>query len=176
MRTSTLTFWLATLLALTFASGSFAQQASTGSIAGTVADPSGQVVPGASVKLTYELNGEQRSTTTNEVGDFFFGALAPGAYTVRVEAKGFRPLEQRGNILAASARLALGTMQLQVGSVSETVEVTAQTATVATTTSSQSTTIDSKMMDLVAVKGRDPMSIFKTLPGVTADSGRRYLG
>src|ERR1041385_6779721 len=95
------------VVALWFAVSAFAQQASTGSIAGTVTDPSGQVVPAASVRLTFELNGEQRNTATNETGDFFFGALAPGAYTVHVDAKGFRTLEQKGNILAASARLAL---------------------------------------------------------------------
>jgi carboxypeptidase family protein len=149
------------------ATSAYSQQASTGSIAGTVIDPSGQVVPAAAVKLIFELNGEQRNTTTNETGDFFFGALAPGAYTVHVDAPGFRPLEQKGNMLAASARLPLGNLQLQVGSITETVEVVALSANVATTTSAQAATIDSKMMDLVAVKGRDPMSIFKTLPGVS---------
>jgi hypothetical protein len=143
-----------------------AQQGSTGSITGTVSDPTGQAVPGAKVKLTFELNGDERSGVTNEVGDFFFAALVPGAYTVRAEAAGFRPLEQKGNLVVAAGRLALGKMQLEVGSVTESVLVTAQGAAVATTTSAQATTVDSKMMDLIAVKGRDPMSIFKTLPGV----------
>ena len=44
--------------------------------------------------------------------------------------------------------------------------VTAQSAQVATTTTAQATTIDSKQMELVVVKGRDPMSVFKSLPGV----------
>src|SRR5438552_3148691 len=144
----------------------FAQQGSTGSIAGTVTDPSGQLVPGATVKLTSELNGEERSTTTNDTGDFYVGALVPGPYTVRVEAAGFRPFEQKGNNLLSAGRLALGKLALEVGSVTESVQVTAQTATVATTTSAQAATIDSKQMDLIAVKGRDPMSVFKTLPGV----------
>jgi hypothetical protein len=143
-----------------------AQQGSTGSIAGTVADPSGQVVPRATVKVTSELNGESHSEVTNDTGDFFFGAIVPGAYTVRVEAPGFRPLEQKGNVVLSSARLALGKLVLEIGRVTDSVMVTAQTATVATTTSSQSATIDSKQMDLIAVKGRDPMSVFKTLPGV----------
>jgi hypothetical protein len=155
------------LLALMLAAIVSAQQGSTGTITGTVVDPSGQIIPGAKVKLTFELNGEERSEVTNETGDFFFGALVPGSYTVRVEAPGFRPREQKGNILAAAARLALGKLQLEVGSVTESVLVTAQAAIVATTTSAQATVIDSKQMDLIAVKGRDPMSVFKTLPGVT---------
>jgi hypothetical protein len=143
----------------------YGQQGSS-SIAGTVADPSGQVVHRATVKITSELNGESRTAVTDETGDFVFAAVVPGAYTIRVEAPGFRPLEQKGNMVLSSARLALGKMALQVGSVQESVQVTAQTSTVATTTSSQSATIDSKQMDLIVVKGRDPMSIFKTLPGV----------
>jgi hypothetical protein len=153
-------------LTLILTMSAFAQQGSTGSIAGTVVDPSGQVVPKATVKVTSELNGESRTAETNETGDFFFGAITPGAYTVRVEATGFRPSERTGNMVLSSGRLALGKLALEVGSVSESVQVTAQAAIVATTTSSQSTTIDSKQMDLIVVKGRDPMSIFKTLPGV----------
>src|SRR5438270_841786 len=68
-------------LALLVASSVFAQQASTGSISGTVIDPSGQVIPGATVKITSELNRESRSGTTNETGDYFFGAVDPGVYT-----------------------------------------------------------------------------------------------
>ena len=52
---------------------------SAGSITGTVADSSGQMVPKATVKLTSELNGESRTTQTSETGDFFFGAIAPGS-------------------------------------------------------------------------------------------------
>ena len=70
-------------------------------------------------------------------------------------------------MLAAAGRLALGRLQLEVGSVTESVLVTAQSAQVATTTTAQAATIDSKQMDLIVVKGRDPMSVFKTLPGVT---------
>src|SRR2546425_13113892 len=103
-------------LTLILAMSAYAQQGSS-SIAGTVADPSGQVVPKATVKITSELNGESRTAETSETGDFFFGAVAPGAYTIRVEAPGFRPLEQKGNMVLSSARLALGNLALQVGSV-----------------------------------------------------------
>ena len=113
---------------------------------------------------------------TNDVGDFFFPAMTPGAYLVRVEAPGFRPLESKGNVLAAAGRLALGKLQLEVGSVTESVMVTAQSAQVATTTTAQATTIDSKQMDLIVVKGRDPMSVFKTLPGVTDHRRPGHLG
>lgn len=144
----------------------FAQQGSTGSITGLVADPSGNLIPSAAVKVISELNGESRNGVTNETGEFFFGALSPGAYTVRVDAPGFRPFEEKGNIVPAAGRLVIPKIQMVIGSVTESVMVTAQSAAVATTTTAVATMIDSKQMDLVAVKGRDPMSIFKTLPGV----------
>jgi hypothetical protein len=154
------------LLALMLAFAAFAQQGSNGTILGTVTDPSGQSVPGAKVKIVSELNGEEKSTLTNDAGDFFFPAMAPGSYSIRIDASGFRPLESKGNVLPAAGRLAFGKLQMEVGSVSESVMVTAQNSQVATSTTAQATTIDSKQMDLVVVKGRDPMSVFKTLPGV----------
>src|SRR4051794_37316178 len=94
------------LLAILFAGFAFAQSSS---ITGTVADPSGKVIPGASVLLTSELNGQTRSVNTDENGDFAFNALGAAAYSLRVEAPGFRPVERKGNNVLAASRLALGT-------------------------------------------------------------------
>src|SRR5215211_7430104 len=121
MKSATTRIALSLLLAL----AAYAQQGSNGSISGTAVDPSGQAVPGAKVKVVSELNGEEKATLTNEVGDFFFPAMVPGGYMVRVEAQGFRPIESKGNVLAAAARLALGKLQLEVGSVTESIQVTA---------------------------------------------------
>ncbi len=158
--------FLAAGLILVLAITAMAQQGSTGSISGNVTDGSGGVVPRATVKLTSERSLETRESTTNEAGDFFFGAVVPGPYTVLVEAPGFRRLEQKGNILLSAARLELGRLSLEVGSVAEAVEVTAAADTVATTTSAQTATIGSGQMEKIPVRGRDPMSVFKTLPGV----------
>ena len=81
-----------------------------------MADSSGQVIPAAEVTLSSEHTGEQRKATTNEVGDFVFPALVPGRYTIRVESKGFRPSELKGNDVLSSARLAVGTIVLEVAS------------------------------------------------------------
>src|SRR4051794_19157510 len=105
--------WSSLGVGLLLAIMAYAQQGSNGSISGTVSDPSGQSVPGAKVKVTSELNGEEKSTVTNDVGDFFFPALTPASYIVRVEAPGFRPLESKGNVLAAAGRLALGKLQME---------------------------------------------------------------
>lgn len=145
---------------------SLSAQALTGSISGTVADPSGQVIPGALVKLTNQLSGEERSAATSGNGDFSFQALVAGTYDIRIEAKGFRPLERKGNVLLAASRLALGNIQLDVGSLAETITVTAQGAAVATTVTAQTAVLDSKQVAQISIRGRDPVSLLRILPGV----------
>ncbi len=51
----------------------------SGSIGGSVTDPSGQLIPGAAITLTSEMSGEQRSATTNETGTFLFPGVSPGS-------------------------------------------------------------------------------------------------
>src|SRR5580692_1201138 len=154
---------LALLLA---ASVAFAQMnIATGSISGTVTDSSGQVIPGALVTLTYELNGEVRTATSNGSGDYSFQALVEGAYSVRAQAKGFRQLEKRGNMVTAGARVSIP-MQLEVGSTSETITVSAQGEAVATTTTADTARIENQQMAMTPDRTRDPLSLLALLPGV----------
>jgi hypothetical protein len=136
------------------------------SITGTVADPSGKVIPGATVKLTFELNGESRATTTSENGDFAFNALAAGVYDLRIESAGFRAAERKGINVLAATRVAIGTIPMDVGVVSESISVMAQGAGVATTTTSQEAHLDQKQVAMISIRGRDPMSMLRILPGV----------
>jgi hypothetical protein len=77
--------------------------------------------------------------------------VAPGAYTVRVHAAGFRVLELKGNVVLSSTRLAVGTLRLEVGSVNESVEVTAQTSMVQTDSSEKSELVDLKELQNVSI-------------------------
>ena len=113
-----------TVLALTSALlfvNSASAQTSTGTISGRVVDQTGQVVPEALVKLTSERLGDVRDATTNGSGEFVFPALVPGPYSRAVQAKGFRQYSSQGNNLLPSARLELGTIQLEVGLVTESI-------------------------------------------------------
>lgn len=65
------------------------------------------------------------NATTSEGGDFVFTALQPGTYTVSVTAQGFKKLDRPNMVLNANDKLALGTLSLEVGSITESVEVTA---------------------------------------------------
>jgi len=82
------------------------------------------------------------------------------------QVQGFRPLERKNNVVLAAGRLAVGTLQLEVGSVTESVLVTAQGAGVATSTTATSDVIDSKQVSMISLRGRDPISILRILPGV----------
>lgn len=66
---------------------------STGSIRGTVTDPSGAAVQEAKVTLTNKDTAQVTSTTTSSTGSYSSGELSPGNYVVRVEKEGFRPVE-----------------------------------------------------------------------------------
>src|SRR5947209_15510608 len=65
--------------------------ANKGSIVGTVADPRQAVIPNSKVTALNAAIGLTRETTTNEAGQYRFGALDPGTYQVKAEAPGFAP-------------------------------------------------------------------------------------
>lgn len=93
-----------------------------GSISGTVTDPNGGVVPGATVTFT-NADDEDVDVTTNSTG-FFQASLPPGAYTMKVSSPGFKDLAVNGFNIKAGSRVTYNA-RLDVGSVSETVTVAA---------------------------------------------------
>src|SRR5689334_14854764 len=124
MRTSAPRLMLCALLLLLPAVHAAAQD--TGIVTGTVVDASGQILPGASVALVNEGTTDVRAQTSNARGEFTFRAVPPGRYTVTVELSGFRKFEQRNNVVNASSQLALGSVKLEIGALTESVTVTAQ--------------------------------------------------
>lgn len=150
-------------------------QSITGSLAGSVADSSGSIVPGATVKLTNEGNGQERVGVTESNGDFVFPSLAPGRYTIRVAATGFRPHERKGNVVLTGQRLAAGVITLQVGEVTETISVAAQGVGVQTE-SSNTALLDSRQVAMQGLRGRDPISMLRLLPGVEQGKISDMLG
>lgn len=151
-------------------------QTVTGTISGSVVDASGQVVSDAAVTLINERTNDARNTLTNETGSFNFPAVQPGAYTIRVEQRGFQILLRTGNVLTANERLALDNLQLSVGDVSETVTVTAEGTQVQTDSSEHSALLSAKQLELVSVRGRDVVSLLRVLPGVSFRGESETLG
>jgi hypothetical protein len=144
----------------------YAQTTTTGSMSGTVVDSTGQVLPGANVTIINEPTGEERHGTTNDVGDFSFPALVPAPYTIRVTMSGFRPLEVKGNVVLANGRLAVGLLRLDIVELTEVVSVSAVGEALATTRTSHEAVLDLQQVTNLSIRGRDPVSLLKILPGV----------
>jgi hypothetical protein len=87
------------LLALALAAlSASAQSGNAGTIRGTVTDPSGAVIPTATVHLSNELSGYEQTTETDSTGQFVFPNVPFNPYRVSVSAKGFAPLLQNAEI------------------------------------------------------------------------------
>ncbi|HSD47967.1 MAG TPA: TonB-dependent receptor, partial [Pyrinomonadaceae bacterium] len=107
-----------------FAGSVFAQTSTTGSIEGTVTDPTGAAVAGVTVTATRQ-GGRSTTATTNDEGFFRMLALEPGMYTISIEAeKGFGKYEQ-ADVPVNLSRTSTVTVQLRPAGATETVTVTA---------------------------------------------------
>ena len=95
----------------------------TGTIAGTVLDPSGAAVIGAKVTVTNVATGFTRDTQSAVDGGYLFPLLPVGTYSVAVEAAGFHRSEQKGIQVKADQSSAVS-ISLQIGATSETISVT----------------------------------------------------
>ena len=145
-------------------------QSVNGLISGTVLDPQGASVPGATVTLTDQLTTARQATQTEQNGALVFPEIRPGTYNLAVEKTGFERFEKMGISLVTADRLSVGTLKLKVGSSKELVMVTAETSPVETTSSEQSALVSSEEMAALPVIGNDYVSLTKIVPGST------YLG
>src|SRR6185436_10826714 len=102
------------LFILVFLSLVASAQAPTASVSGKVVDPTGAVIPNATVTVTGS-DGRQTSATSDQVGSFQVQSLAPGAYRVSADAAGFAHYTQPAVTLAPGSNLKLDlTLQVQV--------------------------------------------------------------
>lgn len=148
----------------------FAQSAS-GTISGTVRDPNGAIVAGATVEVTNNATGEKRSATTSEDGTYTIPNLPVGTYSVNVTSAGFAP----GTATAVNVSVSFTTtldLSLSLQGASESVTVVgADTATSLNTTDQQLSTLISnkKILDLPLLS-RDPNSLVLLAPGTAAST------
>jgi hypothetical protein len=166
----------ALVVLLVFASIASAQQAiSTGTITGVVLDEQGLPVPGALIEVTNTQTREQRSTTSNNTGIFNVPALVIGRYTVRVTLSGFGTVEKTDVQLQSNETYNAGTVTLHAG-VTETVTVKADPIGVQTTTAVRTSVLDTSTIDTLVSRGRDPVRLLNSLPGVDPNIGGLITG
>lgn len=141
-------------------------QTITGSITGSILDPSGASVAKAEIKLTQVATGNIRTLQSNDQGDFVAGSLQPGVYTLTAEAPGFKGFQQTGIVLSAAETLSLGRLTLALGAATERITVEATGLTVQLTSSERSGVINNSQLENLLTKGRNPMSLIGLMPGV----------
>lgn len=160
----TLRFSLTLLLACTAAKA----QAPTGQITGTITDPTGAVVGGATVTLTNPATNLQRTTVSNDAGIYDFPALLPGVYNLKVEKQGFQTVTRSGVELQV-AQVARLDFTMRVGNVSEVVEVTGAAPVLETETTELGTVIENKRILELPLNGRNYLQLASLIPGATTN-------
>jgi len=133
------------LSSLLLVSSLFAQE-TTGGLQGTVKDPSGAVVPKASVVLTGTSLGGEKSLDTDSSGYYRFANLPPGTYTVVVKAAGFSELK-RDNIAIEVGHLPTLDLVLSVGAAGTVVEVNSQAPVIDVTTNTNQTNVTQDILE-----------------------------
>src|SRR6266568_3503645 len=170
MRTKALLFTLLFSLLAVNASAQF-----KASLQGTVTDPNGAVVVGATVTVTNKATGISHEAVTSDTGFYRVPELAPGAYTVTVEAPGFKKSVSNDVVVEAEQPRGFD-VTLQVGAVQESVTVTAAPSGLQTEDANVSNTISEQQILTLPQYGRDPYELVRLTPGVFGDGARQGNG
>ena len=142
-------------------------QSDNSSVVGTISDPSGALVAGAKVTITSEVTGAAHETVSNRSGFYTVADLAPGKYTVAVNAPGFSPLTSTNNNLDPSLPATIN-LSLQPGGGKEQVEVRAEESTLQADSSTLGRVVTGKQMEALPLDGRNPIYVALTKAGVTS--------
>ncbi len=147
-------------------------QTSSGSISGTVYDPSGAVIPGAQVKLSGTETGELvRTLTTDNLGAFSAPLLRPSVYTVEASAQGFKTLRRTGIVLRVDDTLALR-LTLDPGATTESINVTAAAELLEERTNAVGQVVDEKTMQQLPLNGRNYLQLGSLAAGAVPSRSR----
>src|SRR6476659_7703467 len=146
-------------------------QVTTGSIGGTVKDPQGGVIPGATVVLISETqNTKSAPVVTNETGDFVFVNVKSDTYTLEVTMDAFKTVRKTGVRLGAAERVSAGVLTIEPGGVAETVEVKGESPMVQANSGERSFTVDTEAVQNLPLQGRSFTQLAALAPGVTGTS------
>lgn len=153
-----------TLLAA-LAPASLLAQSVTGTLAGSITDPSGLNVASAEVTITNADTGWTKSQKTDESGIYTFPNVPTGRYNIVVEAAGFKKAELQNVQLSVDQRVRAD-IQLTVGNVSETIEVTASAGLLQSDSSEVGTTVGETQIRELPLNGRNFVQMTRLIPGV----------
>ncbi len=145
-----------------------AQTPSTGALTGTVTDPSGAVIAGATVTLTNNGTGEARSATTDANGSYRFGLLTPGSYSVQFSASGFKTVTVP-SVTVNVTETAVLNRRLEVGAQTQSVTVQATTEAIQTQSAANGGVVSGQEITSLPLVSRNYTQIISLSPGVVAN-------
>ena len=154
----------------------YSQTASTGALTGKIFDPSGALVPGATVRLTNPGSGDSRSAITDGGGNFHFLLLLPGKYDLQVSKASFAPLALPSLNVRVTETLPIE-LHLRIGAVAETVQVSSAGSIVQTNTVALGRVVNQSAVTALPLVTRNFAQIADLSPGVaTGVSNAGELG
>ncbi len=167
------------LLGCTFSAAVYAQSSggNAGTVRGTVLDPSGAAIMGAAVEIQNPVSHYNKTTKTDNQGNFEFFNVPFNNYHVAVNASGFQPGAQDVDV-RSSLPLDIK-IPLMIGAATQTVEVTAEASDLLENTSTTHTDVDRALFDKLPLESQSSeLSSLVTLasPGISADSNGLFHG
>lgn len=142
----------------------------TGTVEGTVADPSGAVLPNAEVALVNQATNVAVTRQTDADGRFTFNLVPPGTYTLRATLQGFRTAVTT-DMLVEINKTIKADLVMTLGAVSESVSVSASAVQIDTASAQVSTNVSQKLVTELPSSSRNALSFAELSPGVTITNG-----
>jgi len=152
-----------------------AQVANNTALVGNVLDPSGSVVPGATVNAVEEATRVKATVKTNAQGYYAVTFIQPGTYDITVTAQGFTTMTKTGVIVPIDQAVRTD-FSLAVGSTASTVMVTAATPPLSTDDATLGETFSTRSVDNLPVSGHNAMDLATQASNVYIGSGTSYQG
>jgi Carboxypeptidase regulatory-like domain len=145
---------------------------STGSIVGSVTDPSGAVLSGANVTITSTATAQTIDLTTNSAGAYNSGPLTPGVYKVQLSAKGFNTVTTNATVQVGNIATVNGKMSL--GQETTTIEVQGSAIQVNTEQPTVQGVLTANQIENLPVNGRNFLDLAQLEPGVQIQDGQNF--
>jgi hypothetical protein len=148
-------------------------QLTTGSLAGTVKDAQGGVIPGATVTLVSETRGTRSvPIVTNATGDFVFPNIPADTYTIEVEMSSFKTLKQSGIQVNPGPQVSIGALTLEIGGATETVSVKGESPVIQTASGERSFAIPTQTVENLPFASRSFLQLGQLAPGVVMNGAQ----
>lgn len=145
-------------------------QFDTGTIVGSVSDPSGAALPKANVTILNTGTGVKTTQTADSAGNFVASGLGYGSYIVSADAPNFGKASSQPLVLHVGATVTVN-LKLKVASAVESVEVTGTTTTIDITTTVSGSTLTAEQVTNLPINGRDVSDFLEIAPGSVGSTG-----